>query len=419
MRRVILLLIHALACNFLNAQFECHTVSYTEFICRNHSVREKIMAAEVFIRTSRPEIISGINGEGTNSFTLPVITIPVVFHILYKDASQNVADKKIQDQLEVLNKAFQSSHADTSKIPSYFRELAVDCRFKFVLAKVDPQGRATSGIVRKSTSITMFGIDDRIKYSSQGGDDAWDSDKYLNVWVGSLAGGIAGYSSPIGGPKDRDGVSIRTDAFGPGNGGVYSGGKTLVHEVGHWMGLRHIWGDATCGDDLVDDTPKQKTANRGCPSGIRVTCENTPYGDNYNNYMDQVNDECMLMFTRGQMNRMRIAFEKGGPRHAILSSNGYNGTPTAEASLPEEEVISVKLTNIYPNPTQKSITIEVLQNSLLGSDITILNQFGQSVQKARINQLKTLIDVTVLPRGVYFIRIEKQNEKFLERFVKM
>ncbi len=421
MRRVIVLFFACLAMQLLHAQKDCSTSEYADQLAKsNATVQQSMMAAESFLRSYRPEILSsGIDHSSTAG--LPVITIPVVVHILYKEPYQNISDEKVKEQLAILNNAFRLATSDTLKIPSYFQEFAADCRIEFVLARISPDGKATTGIVRKSTWVTLYGMDDRIKYSDMGGDNAWDANKYLNIWVGNLAGGNVGYSSPIGGPKDRDGVAIRSDAFGFNSSAAFGGGKTLVHEVGHWLGLRHIWGDAACGDDQVDDTPKQRSANRGCPSGIKITCDNAPYGDMYNNFMDQVNDDCMLMFTKGQMARMRAAFAPGGPRYALLSSNGYNGQPTTEEPiiLPKGEPIVVKLIQLYPNPTQRDLVIQFKEkDDCIGSELTITNQFGQVVKKITIQQLRTTVNVSAFQNGMYFVTLFGNHRKLQEKFLK-
>src|SRR5688572_16079966 len=299
MRRVILFCLLLIAGTPGFAQKECSSTHYEEELLKTvPAFKQHIASANSFLNNARSEVIMGA-GTPTSGI-LPVITIPVVVHVLYKDAYQDISDALIKEQIDILNKAFQLQHADTAKIPAHFRDLAANCRIEFCLAKVDPKGFATTGIIHKNTWVTLFGIDDRIKYSDKGGDDAWSPDKYLNIWIGNLAGGVAGYSSPLGGPANRDGVAILTTAFGTKGAFPYNKGKTLVHEVGHWMGLRHIWGESACGDDLVDDTPRQRTANRGCPSGVKLSCDNSGNGDMYINYMDLTNDECMLMFTYGQ-----------------------------------------------------------------------------------------------------------------------
>jgi hypothetical protein len=421
MSRVVLLclLLAAGAASF--AQKECVTTTYHEDLLQKEpSLRHNITAANNFLNGQRGEVyLSGPGGapEGSN---LPVITIPVVVHILYKEERQNITDEQVHSQLEILNKAFQLQHADTNKIPAHFRALAANCRITFCLAKVDPKGMATNGIVRKSTWVTMYGLDDRIKYSDKGGSDAWNTEKYLNIWVGNLAGGMVGYSSPVGGPADRDGIAVRPDAFG--TRGItappYHMGKTVVHEVGHWLGLRHIWGDAMCGDDLVDDTPQQRSSNRGCPSGIRQSC-GTPYGDMYMNYMDLTSDDCMLMFTTGQMNRMRSLFAPGGPRHGMLTSQGCTGTPLpAPIEVPAAPEPVADLINLYPNPTQRHVVIDLKeQTALIGQEIRIVNHLGQPVRTMRISQAKTTIDLGGLTPGVYVLLMD--GVKMRRKFVKL
>ncbi|HYE55084.1 MAG TPA: M43 family zinc metalloprotease [Chitinophagaceae bacterium] len=417
MSRVVLLCILLFNAASLLAQKECATTTYQEELIKKHpSLLPDITAANSFTTTTRNEVV--MSGPGSPDGLVPVITIPVVVHILYKEQHENISDAQVLSQIDALNAAFSLQHADTSRIPSYFRGLAANTRIEFRLAKVDPKGYATNGIVRKNTWVTMYGIDERIKYSDQGGDDAWDSDKYLNIWVGNLAGGIAGYSSVIGGPKHLDGVTIRYSAFGTTGSvaGPYDKGATAVHEVGHWLGLRHIWGDAYCGDDGVDDTPPQRSANRGCPSGIKQSCGSSPYGDMYMNYMDLTSDGCMLMFTAGQMNRMRSMFAPGGPRNKLLSSNGYNGVAIpAPVAAPEVIIPEVKLLDVYPNPAQSILVVDMKESTeLTGHDLQIINQFGQRVKTVKLTQAKTNIHVSGLAKGVYFIRIGRHQQKFMK-----
>ncbi|HEY0676747.1 MAG TPA: T9SS type A sorting domain-containing protein [Chitinophagaceae bacterium] len=423
MSRVVLLCILLLTGTTVLSQGDCFTMQYEAELLKQHPhLFDQITKANSLLNNTRSGTL--MTGPGAPvPGVIPVITIPVVVHILYKEASENISDAQVLSQIDALNKAFRHRHADTAKVPAWFRELAADVKVEFCLARVDPKGRATTGIVRKNTWVTMFGIDDRIKFSDMGGDDAWDSEKYLNIWVGNLAGGLIGYSSPIGGPRERDGIAIRSNAFGT-TGTVsapYYLGRTAVHEVGHWLGLRHIWGDVSCGDDLVHDTPKQRLANRGCPSGIKQGCENTPYGEMYMNYMDLTNDECVLMFTEGQADRMRSVFAEGGPRFGILSSQGCSGTPVLPPiESPETDLQAEKIINLYPNPAQNILVVDIRENTnLIGQEIQIINQYGQAVRSVRLNQAKTTVNISQLARGMYFIKVNGGSKKYQDKFLKL
>jgi Pregnancy-associated plasma protein-A/Secretion system C-terminal sorting domain len=242
-----------------------------------------------------------------------VVTIPVVVHVVYKTAIQNISDAQIISQIEVLNEDFRRLNADTSNTPSYFQGVAADVEIEFCLAQRDPSGAATNGIVRTLTTVNSFIDDDLVKFDASGGDDAWDVNEYFNIWVCNLGGGLLGYAEfPNGTPSNTYGVVIVYDSFGRVGtvSSPYNLGRTATHEVGHCFNLRHIWGDdgtACTGSDLVADTPNQADENYNCSSAITISCTNGPNGDMYQNYMDYSNDACMNMFTAGQKTRMLAA----------------------------------------------------------------------------------------------------------------
>jgi hypothetical protein len=284
--------------------------------------------------------------EHTNGFVLEEdnrvgasVTIPIVFHVLYNNSAQNISDARILAQLDVLNKDFRKLNSDIGNVPAAFSGLAADASIEFCLATVDPNGNPTTGIVRKSTTVTSFSSNDAMKYSAQGGNNAWNSSKYLNIWVCNLGSGLLGYAQFPGGATATDGVVVLFGTVGsstvPGTSTPYHLGRTLTHEVGHWLNLRHIWGDANCGNDQVTDTPTQQTSNYGCPSFPKVTCSNGPNGDMFMNYMDYVDDACMYMLTTGQKARMQALFSTGGARASLLTSGGCGavtpscGTPSS------------------------------------------------------------------------------------------
>ena len=414
MKRILLLI--AFCCLIVIsavAQRQCITHEYQEQeFKKDPGLAFRVAAIESFsLNVLKNEYRNSTNsGEAGN---LPVIRIPVVVHILYSKTAENISEAQVRSQIEVLNQDFRKLNADAMNIPAGFSELAADCNIEFQLANVDPKGRHTTGIVRKQTGVAYFGIDDRIKFSAQGGDDAWDSDKYLNIWVGNTTSGLIGYSSVVGISKEKDGIVIRNSAFGTtGTAGFpYNKGRTATHEVGHWLGLRHIWGDQYCGDDKVDDTPPQQGASRGCPTGTVVSCNNGAMGgDMYMNYMDLTADACTNMFTIKQREKMRSLFSQGGPRNALLSSNGCSGETIPEQIPTTEDSLAQKI-RLYPNPAHQQINIDLgLNESLIGKTISLHNHLGQRLMQVTIRGTLVPINIGHLKEGIYFIRIDGRKE---------
>lgn len=255
-----------------------------------------------------------------------IITIPVVVHVVYYNATQNISDSRILSQIQVLNDDFRRLNADAANTPSVFQGVAADCEINFCLATQDPNGNATTGIQRRQTTVNGFGTNDNVKFFSSGGLDAWDRNKYLNIWVCDISGGILGYAQFPGGPASTDGVVCDFAYFGTvGATPPFDKGRTATHEVGHWLNCYHIWGDdgTSCnGTDQVSDTPNQADEHYGCPTFPQVSCSNGPNGDMFMNYMDYTDDACMNLFTTGQKNRMQALFAAGGARAALASSPG-------------------------------------------------------------------------------------------------
>lgn len=410
MKKIFFALLTSLLTSFLYAQKECRSFEYqNQLIQMDPSIAVSQKAIENFVdshllssaRTQQPKII----------------TIPVVVHILYHYPGENISDDLVKSQINALNRDYRKLNADTVKIPDVFKPLAADCGIQFQLATSDAKGRSTSGIIHKYTPITAWTSDDQIKFSSQMGDDAWDAKSYLNIWVGTMPS-LLGYSSLPGNPANKDGIVISNTAFGIRNGGPYDQGRTAVHETGHWLGLRHLWGDAYCGDDGVADTPKQSTFTNGCPSGVRTSCDNGPNGDMYMDYMDFTDDDCLVMFTEGQKQKMLALFEPGGPRYSILTSPGLNAA-IEEIPLPDDppQWLHVK---IYPNPANSELTINVaFDTRWVGKELSITNVVGQVAMKKMISSKIQAIDISKLQPGIYFISAKKDGDMILEKFVKL
>lgn len=259
------------------------------------------------------------------------ITIPVVVHVLYHTPDENISDEQILSQIRVLNEDFSKTNADASLVPPAFSMIAANTNIRFCLARRTPDGKPTTGITRTYTPHSSFNYRDMrqpMKFTAYGGIDAWNRDKYLNIWVCNLhevtpgTTLIAGYAQFPGGPPETDGVVVSYRFFGT-TGNVhpnYRKGRILTHEVGHWLNLRHIWGDAKCGNDFVEDTPTQEkpTTPGTCPSYPRASCDNA--SDMFMNYMDYTDDDCMYMFTHGQALRMQACLNVF--RSSLSTSDG-------------------------------------------------------------------------------------------------
>ena len=386
------------------AQERCAVADYAEAQRRgNPSEAQRISAAESFLVKRSTSTSSAARTE------MPaMIKIPVVVHVLYSNASQNISDAQVRSQIDALNRDFRRANADSVNTPSRFKSLAADIQSEFYLATADPKGRTTNGIIRKPTNVANWIANDKIKFSEQGGDDAWDTKSYLNIWVGNLISG-GGYATAPGSDELKDGIVVHTSVFGTFNNNSKNNfGRTTVHEVGHWLGLKHIWGDTQCGDDLVGDTPQQSWYTQDCPTGFRSSCNNGEVGDMYMNYMDYTSDACMNLFTDGQKRRMRSCFESGGPRESLLRSRGLEEPWLEESSLP----VSSSRFSVYPNPVRDILHIN-LGIEWLGKTVSVINMSGMVVQTVKVQSAIQRLDLSSLKAGIYFVKGEGITEKFV------
>lgn len=270
--------------------------------------------------------------------------IPVVFHIIYQQENNiwNISNAQVLSQLQVLNEDFLRLNADTINTPLAFRPVAVNTGISFCLAQRDPQGNATTGIIRhqfpNTTAWSSGAFNSTVKPATQ-----WDPTRYLNIWIANLSQGLLGYAQfPTGSGlpglsggtnANTDGIVVLYTSVGrpPANpfSGVYNRGRTATHEVGHYLGLRHIWGDGSncSATDFCNDTPPSSAANYGCPNINR--CNDTlvsPFPsidlpDQVQNYMDYTDDACMNIFTANQTTRMLTVLQNSPRRASLLTAN--------------------------------------------------------------------------------------------------
>jgi hypothetical protein len=348
-----------------------------------------------------------------------VVTIPVVFHVLYANSTENISDTRIVEQLTVLNEDYRKLNADRVKVPAVWQSIAADCEIQFCLAQQDPDGNWTTGIHRVSTTNASFNMaSENAKSTAQGGTDAWDRDVYLNIWVCDLSSGLLGYAQFPGGAAATDGVVLDYAYTGKtGASAPYNKGRTATHEVGHWFGLYHIWGDdgGSCsGSDYVSDTPNQGGENYGCFSVGSVQtdgCSPASPGVMWSNYMDYTDDACMYFFTTEQ--KIRMWGSLTGPRSSLLTSGGCVLAGVEDFKL-------THMFSVYPTPSQGQVTLDFGLAAPSDYDVTVYNTLGEIVKSQHIEMLSEQtfqLDLRDQAAGIYFVEVRNQSDKVTRRIV--
>lgn len=359
----------------------------------------------------------------------PVITVPVVVHIVYITPQENITDQQVYSQIAVLNADYRRLNADTINTPSVFDSLAADIGIEFCLASVDPNGNPTNGITRTASAGGDFGgffnpFTEDVKAAASGGCDPWPSDQYLNIWVCNLFPGLLGYSSFPGGDPALDGVAITYTAFGT-IGTVTAPstlGRTATHEIGHWFGLYHIWGDdsdCTTGSDSIPDTPNANSASQSDCNVTLNSCSNEdPFWgafdppDMVQNYMDYSNDSCMNMFTLGQKARMLSFLFGDSARYALFTSpGGCNPLGVTEFSFD-------RYFSVYPNPTNGVVMVSYFGKWNSAMNVEVLDITGQVVMRTQVTEYSYALDLGNLASGVYTLRFTGDGGTATRKVVK-
>ncbi len=384
MMRVFLLIISFLFCFVAHAQRTCgSTDRWNLLIKEDSSLITKSEELEKFTKDFIQNKTMSKTGDSE------VMIIPVVFQVVYHKEVENIPEQRIIEQLQVLNRDFNALNEDIINVPEPFQPLIGRLNVKFVLANRDPRGNHTTGIIRTYTDKdTPFKLAlDDVKKPSRGGVAPWDTDKYLNIYVCNLESDYLGYSSFASeAGTSSDGFVIGYRYLGYTTGTSYNLGRTATHELGHYFNLRHIWGDRdNCiNDDLVEDTPPQFTSSSGNPRFPKLdNCSDTYPGIMFMNYMDYCNDKSLLMFTKGQVDRMEAAIARY--RTSLINSSGYvpgvlegidysiavnNGTrqilcrndfqpSVAFTSLGDAEITSVKMAFFIDGKLEETMEWEV------------------------------------------------------------
>jgi hypothetical protein len=333
-----------------------------------------------------------------------VLYVPVVFHIVYSENDQNVSDDQIHSQMQVINEDFGMTNANAMDTRNEFESVAANVGIQFYVAEVNDE----EGITRTATSHGPFFNDD-LHVTSLGGEDAWDTHKYLNVWIADLASGIFGYGSAPGSPEFKDGVAVHFEYFGRDtqSSSPYHLGRTLTHEIGHWLGLQHPWGTSgeCMTDDGLTDTPAQSGPTFGCQLD-QTSCGTL---NMVQNFMNTSYDQCMTLFTIQQKELMRQVL-------TTQRSEVYNDVPPVITAVDE---LSNKITAlVYPNPVvQHTFYIHFSEVPSRDVNVSLIDLLGRIAGHWRITPIgkECAIDTQGLSNGIYVARIEEREWMYSQK----
>lgn len=382
---------------------------------------------EVF---NRAKLVGNDNREG-------VYTIPVVVHIVFNNDAENLPDSVIYNQIASLNADYRRLNEDADNVRDTFNTIVGDTQIEFQLAMFDPEGNPTNGITRTHTDVASFfslalSPAEGVKSTAEGGIDPWDQSRYLNIWVCdmSIFGTVylLGYATPPAGlphwPEEGvgdlgDGVVIQYEAFGSNNpnpleaggGTLEVRGRTATHEVGHYLGLRHIWGDGDCAEqDGVDDTPNAVDQSGSCDL-IKNTCVDDigvlgDLPDMVENFMDYTPETCQNSFTLGQIDIMRGVLEI--ERYDLVNENPAIGI--------RENDLEISLFSLYPNPANDQVSLSFVHNNQPFL-IEIVSETGQIVRVEQVASGTSLVQLNDLTAGVYFVRVSSEDAIETKRLI--
>lgn len=349
------------------------------------------------------------NKKNPSLMTRTVLYFPVVIHVVARAGQEPVSQAQALYQLDVLNADFAGKSENISTLLPEFSSLVADTEIRFCLASVDPDGFPTSGITYTQTDIAdialQTGPEGRyvIHWDQLGGKNGWDPVRYINIWVGDYGGILGSASFPgMAGFPEEIGLVMDIRHFGSigeaGQSGIYGRGHSLTHEMGHFFGLKHIWGDGlepNCNDgDDIDDTPNASGPYLNCPSGAQASCGTK---DMYQNFMDLTDDRCLAAFTKGQAARMQSVIAVYYPD---LGDDG--SCKTYSHTFPDwyDELMwsHDRLSNRY--------TIYQTQGLMAQKRITVYSPDGKLIlEDLWEDQLSYLLDLQTVAAGVYLVRI--------------
>lgn len=381
------------------AQRSCGTVE------KLREEKLKDPSLETRLQTTENEIQKWIAAHRSGSGRA-IVTIPVVVHVVHNGEAvgtgTNISDAQIYSQLAIMNDMFRLKNADTLPSSHPFGHLQADCGMEFCLAQQDEFGNPTTGIERINggqADWTRAQLEATLQPAT-----IWNRDLYLNLWTAKFGGSnstLTGYGQmPGAGPASTDGVVISYSGFGNVGNVIppFQYGKSCAHDIGHWLSLHHIsYGTMYC-EDLVADTPPAQNQNYGCPVFPHNPfngCGSGADGEMFMNYMDYVDDACMVMFSKGQADRMNAVLN--GVRSSLLTSPGCLTPATAVYESKRKNDLLV-----YPNPSMNGrFRVQSLGFNIDKVDITDVT--GRKIKTLNIEQ--GTLNLSEMGSGVYFLNI--------------
>ncbi len=379
-----------------------------------------------------------------------IYTIPVVFHVVWNSSSpqQNLDDSVLIEQIAVLNEDYSRSNLDASNTRPAFLPIVADAEIQFELACIDPNGNSTNGIVRVQTTATFgnaflpdMASVSKIQKSTQGGSDPWNQSEYLNIWIGDINGGsstpsLLGVATPPANlpnwpanstPQDLlDGAIIQYNAFGRNNPNIFApgvviNGRTVTHEVGHYLGVRHcaentfggLLGSICGDDDGLNDTPNCDQSQQGCDTN-RNSCTDTIGGlgdlpDMVENYMDYSDQDCQNSFTQGQATIMRSVLEN--ERVGLLTSPGIGNCNVTSI----ENNVYEHFMDVYPNPSTGTFIINIRNGRK--TEIRIINSLGETISPTTLNTTESKIELQINVKGIYFVSVISDDNSYTKKLI--